>query len=90
MSSKKLRNVYVAGKRTSMRLEAAFWEGLEEIAQRENLTLGELCNRLAERVEAVDASNLSSAVRVYVLEYFRAATPEPQEYSYTPLSMAAE
>lgn len=90
MSSKKLRNVYVAGKRTSMRLEAAFWEGLEEIAQRESLTVGELCNRLAERVEAVDASNLSSAVRVYVLEYFRAATSKPQEFSYTPLAMAAE
>ncbi|WP_454017617.1 ribbon-helix-helix domain-containing protein [Azospirillum sp. Marseille-Q6669] len=90
MSSKKLRNVYVAGKRTSMRLETAFWEGLEEIAQKESLTVGELCNRLAERVEAVDANNLSSAVRVYVLEYFRAATPKPRESSYTPLAIAAE
>ncbi|NUB08398.1 ribbon-helix-helix domain-containing protein [Azospirillum sp. Vi22] len=90
MSSKKLRNVYVAGKRTSMRLETAFWEGLEEIAQKESLTVGELCNRLAERVEAVDANNLSSAVRVYVLEYFRAATPKPQESCYTPLAIAAE
>ncbi|OYD82969.1 ribbon-helix-helix domain-containing protein [Azospirillum brasilense] len=89
MSSKKLRNVYVAGKRTSMRLEDAFWEGLEEIARKESLTLGELCNRLAERVEAVDASNLSSAVRVYVLEYFRAATPRQEEARYG-LAIAAE
>ncbi|CAO3425739.1 hypothetical protein [Azospirillum argentinense] len=89
MSSKKLRNVYVAGKRTSLRLEAAFWEGLEEIAQRESVTLGELCNRLAERVEAVDASNLSSAVRIYVLEYFMAATPKQEEARYG-LAIAAE
>ncbi|MBB3265546.1 putative DNA-binding ribbon-helix-helix protein [Azospirillum sp. OGB3] len=89
MSSKKLRNVYVAGKRTSLRLEAAFWEGLEEIAERESVTLGELCNRLAERVEAVDASNLSSAVRIYVLEYFMAATPKPEGARYG-LAVAAE
>ncbi|GAA4259009.1 hypothetical protein GCM10022293_60100 [Azospirillum formosense] len=72
-----------------MRLEAAFWDGLEEIAQREGLTVGELCNRLGERVEAVDASNLSSAVRVYVLEYFRAAMPQ-RESSCLPLAVAAE
>ncbi|WP_114858329.1 ribbon-helix-helix domain-containing protein [Azospirillum brasilense] len=89
MSSKKLRNVYVAGKRTSLRLEAAFWEGLEEIAQRESVPLSELCNRLAERVEAVDASNLSSAVRIYVLEYFMAATPRQEEVRYG-LAIAAE
>ncbi|QCO17188.1 hypothetical protein D3869_18175 (plasmid) [Azospirillum brasilense] len=89
MSSKKLRNVYVAGKRTSMRLEAAFWEGLEDIARRENLTLGELCNHLAERLESVDATNLSSAVRVYVLEYFRAATPRREE-ARCEMAIAAE
>ncbi|AWJ86542.1 hypothetical protein TSH58p_23990 (plasmid) [Azospirillum sp. TSH58] len=89
MSSKKLRNVYVAGKRTSMRLESAFWEGLEDIARMESLTLGELCNRLAERLGSVDASNLSSAVRVYVLEYFRAATPR-QEEARCEMAIAAE
>ncbi|TWA85891.1 ribbon-helix-helix protein [Azospirillum brasilense] len=73
-----------------MRLEAAFWEGLDEIAQRENLTVGELCSRFAEQVGAVDASNLSSAVRVYVLEYFRAATPRRQDISCHPLAVAAE
>ncbi|WP_199230254.1 ribbon-helix-helix domain-containing protein, partial [Azospirillum sp. TSH58] len=42
MSSKKLRNLMVAGKRTSMRLEPAFWDALEEIAQREDLTVSRL------------------------------------------------
>ncbi|WP_348981781.1 ribbon-helix-helix domain-containing protein, partial [Azospirillum sp. TSH58] len=42
MSSKKLRNVMVAGRRTSMRLEPAFWDALEEIAQREDLTVSRL------------------------------------------------
>lgn len=90
MSSKKLRNVYVAGKRTSMRLESAFWDGLEEIAQRESLMVDELCTHLATRTEAVDANSLSSAVRVYVLEYFRAATPRRQASAYHHLAVAAE
>lgn len=89
MSSKKLKNVCVGGKRTSMRLEPAFWDFLSEIAQRVSLTVGELCTRLAERVEALDASSLSSAVQVYVMEYFRAATPR-QEEARCRLAIAAE
>ncbi|MBY3756705.1 hypothetical protein GBZ26_11240 [Azospirillum formosense] len=89
MPSKKLRNIIVAGKRTSMRLEPAFWDALTEIAQREGLTVGTLCTRLAERVEALDTNSLSSAVRVYVMEYFRAATPGREEVR-CELAVAAE
>ncbi|QCO18852.1 hypothetical protein D3869_26655 (plasmid) [Azospirillum brasilense] len=89
MSSKKLRNVCVAGKRTSMRLEPAFWDALAEIAQREGLTVGALCTRLAERMDAQDADSLSSTVRVYVMEYFRAATPGREEVRYE-MAVAAE
>ncbi|WP_247895558.1 ribbon-helix-helix domain-containing protein [Azospirillum sp. TSH58] len=89
MSSKKLRNVMVAGRRTSMRLEPAFWDALEEIAQREDLTVSRLCTRLAERVEALDVDSLSSAVRVYVMEYFRSATPS-QEVALCEMPIAAE
>ncbi|WP_454021222.1 ribbon-helix-helix domain-containing protein [Azospirillum sp. Marseille-Q6669] len=89
MSSKKLKNVCVAGKRTSMRLEPAFWDALTEIAQREGLTVGALCTRLAERVEALDTNSLSSAVRVYVMEYFRSATPR-QEEARCEMAVAAE
>ncbi|TWA87147.1 putative DNA-binding ribbon-helix-helix protein [Azospirillum brasilense] len=89
MSSKKLRNVMVAGRRTSMRLEPAFWDALADIADREGLTVSALCTRLAERVEALDTNSLSSAVRVYVMEYFRAATPRLEEARWE-MAVAAE
>ncbi|MGR0185418.1 ribbon-helix-helix domain-containing protein [Azospirillum aestuarii] len=89
MSPKKLRNVMVAGKRTSMRLEPAFWDALEEIAQREALTVSRLCTLLAERLDAQDVDSLSSAVRVYVMEYFRAAAPMREEARWE-LAVAAE
>ncbi|CCC99734.1 conserved protein of unknown function (plasmid) [Azospirillum baldaniorum] len=60
-----------------MRLEAAFWDGLVEIARREEVTVGTLCTRLAGELETLSAGSLSSAVRVYVLSYFRTAAPPP-------------
>lgn len=72
-----------------MRLEPAFWGALSEIAQREGLTVGELCTRLAGLVEALDANSLSSAVRVYVMEYFKAATLR-QEGARCEMAVAAE
>ncbi|WP_145699753.1 ribbon-helix-helix domain-containing protein [Azospirillum baldaniorum] len=87
--SKKVRNVCVAGRRTSMRLESAFWDALAEISQREGLTVSALCTRLAERMDAQDADSLSSVVRVYVMEYFRAATPR-QEDARCDMAIAAE
>ena len=89
MSSKKLRNVCVAGKRTSMRLEPAFWDALAEIAQREGLTVSKLCTRLAERLDAQDVDSFSSVVRVYVMEYFRTATPR-RDAAHCEPAMAAE
>ena len=40
------RNVKVNGRRTSMRLEGEIWEALEEISERENLTINELCSQI--------------------------------------------
>lgn len=62
------RSVRIAGHPTSISLEDAFWNALREIAEHRRL-------RLSELVEEIDASrdtrNLSSAIRVYVLRYFR-------------------
>jgi predicted DNA-binding ribbon-helix-helix protein len=57
-----------------MRLEPELWEALEEICLRESLSLGEI----VRRIEGTnDPGGRTSAVRVYVLRYFReAATPE--------------
>jgi predicted DNA-binding ribbon-helix-helix protein len=64
------RSVKVAGHKTSISLEEPFWQALREIAREREMTTGALLNSIAsKRVEA----NLSSAVRVFVLEHFRAA-----------------
>jgi predicted DNA-binding ribbon-helix-helix protein len=60
------RSVTVAGHRTSLSLEPEFWDALKRIAQREARTVSGL-------IGEIDASrgqrNLSSAVRVFVLEH---------------------
>src|SRR5262249_40781302 len=62
------RSVVVAGHKTSVSLEDAFWKGLKEIA-------GEGATTLSERVGTVDAErecgNLSSGLRVVVLDFYR-------------------
>ncbi len=60
----KKRSVKIAGHRTSLSLEEAFWRALKRIAARDGVSI----NRLIERIDRERAGNLSSAVRVYVLE----------------------
>lgn len=63
----KKRSVLIAGHATSLSLEAEFWSALREIARRRGLSL----NRLVASVDATRAGNLSSALRVFVLECYR-------------------
>jgi len=61
-------SIVVAGRRTAVSLEDAFWEGLREIAKERNETLKGLVTRInADR----QMFNLSSAIRVFVLDYYR-------------------
>ena len=58
-------SVVIAGHRTSVSLEDAFWRALKDIAAQENVSLAALIARIdAERGKA----NLSSALRVFALE----------------------
>lgn len=68
------RNVTASHGRTSMRLEPELWEALQEICERERLTLGEVVRRIEKRGHP---GGRTSAVRVHVLEYFRLAATEP-------------
>jgi predicted DNA-binding ribbon-helix-helix protein len=56
-------SVVIAGHRTSVSIEAPFWEALKEIARRRGISL----NRLITGIDERRAENLSSAIRVYVL-----------------------
>lgn len=58
------RSVVIAGHRTSVSLEDAFWEQLQGIARKRRLSV----NALVESIDRERAANLSSAIRVFVLE----------------------
>ncbi len=68
------RNVTVAGHRTSVRLEPAMWEAFAEIVRREKVKLHVLCTRVARAKE--EDTSLTAAIRVYIMNYFRAAATE--------------
>jgi predicted DNA-binding ribbon-helix-helix protein len=62
------RSIVVAGRKTSVGLEDAFWNGLKEIAKWRDQTLSNLIASInADRQHA----NLSSAIRLYVLAFYR-------------------
>ena len=67
------RSIVIAGHKTSVSLEDAFWKGLKEIADSHELTL-------SEQVAAIDTDrrhgNLSSAIRLFVLDHYRAQAGE--------------
>ena len=69
----KKRSVTLAGHRTSLSVEAAFWEELKAIARAEGVSV----TRLIERIDSARDGNLSSAVRVYVLEQVKARGRAP-------------
>jgi len=62
------RSVVLDGHKTSVSLENEFWDGLQEIARRENLETSALAKRIADSRKS---DNLSSAIRVFVFNHFR-------------------
>jgi len=68
-----MRNVRVAGRRTSVRLEQGFWEALDEIARRQKTSINEICNMASDHRNGL---GLTAALRLYALVYFRDATTE--------------
>jgi predicted DNA-binding ribbon-helix-helix protein len=62
------RSIVIAGHKTSVSLEDAFWKGLKDIAGGRDTTLSDL-------VASIDSErrhgNLSSAIRLFVLDFYR-------------------
>ncbi len=65
------RSIVVAGHKTSVSLEEAFWSGMKEISSLRNMTLSELVGEIDTNRQQ---GNLSSAIRLFVLDYFRSRT----------------
>ncbi|WP_099864673.1 ribbon-helix-helix domain-containing protein [Pararhizobium haloflavum] len=64
------RSVTIAGHRTSLSLEDAFWDGAASIATQRGLSLAALIREIDE-ARIGRGGNLSSAIRLYVLEWAR-------------------
>ena len=67
------RSIVIAGHKTSVSLEDAFWQGLKQIAAGRGMTLSDL-------VATIDhdrrQGNLSSAIRLFVLDHYRSRSDE--------------
>lgn len=63
------RSISIRGHRTSIALEASFWDAFEEIAAARGKSIAGL---VAEIDEQRGETNLSSALRQHILAYYRA------------------
>ncbi|MBY0381288.1 MAG: ribbon-helix-helix domain-containing protein [Xanthobacteraceae bacterium] len=69
------RSIVVAGHKTSVSLEEAFWNGMKEISSARNMTLSELVGEIdGQRKQG----NLSSAIRLFVLDHYRSLAIAPK------------
>ncbi|MBN9315989.1 MAG: ribbon-helix-helix domain-containing protein [Devosia sp.] len=62
------RSLTIAGHRTSIAIEREFWDGLEAMAAAHGKSIAAI---IGEIDQARDAPNLSSAVRLAVLAWYR-------------------
>ena len=62
------RSIAIAGHKTSVSLEDAFWTALKKIAAGLGMTLSDLIEAIAARRQH---ANLSSAIRLFVLDFYR-------------------
>lgn len=67
------RSFTIGGHRTSISLEAPFWEALRDIAAERGVPLA----RLVQDIDTGrgDADGLSSAVRIWILDHYRRRAP---------------
>jgi predicted DNA-binding ribbon-helix-helix protein len=63
------RSIVIEGHKTSISIEDIFWNSLKEIARDRAMTLSKLVASIDSN--RVSGSNLSSAIRVYVLDRYR-------------------
>lgn len=73
-SSLVIRNIVVGGHRISVRLEPIMWEALLEIARQRQANVNQLVTEIdRQRV----SSSLTAAIRVYIVDFYRAAAIRP-------------
>ena len=72
------RSIVIVGHKTSVSLEEAFWNGMKEISGLRNMTLSELVGEIDSNRQQ---GNLSSAIRLFVLDFYRNQPSDDKEVS---------
>lgn len=67
------KNVNVGDRRTSIRLEEEMWAGVNELCQREGMTVHQLCS-LIDKFRGM--SSLTAALRVFLVVYYQLAATD--------------
>jgi len=67
------RNIVVNGHRTSIRLEEASWDAIEDICRFEGVNLNTICSAIDQRRTG---SSRTAAVRAFIIAYFREIVAE--------------
>ena len=80
-----IRNVVVAGHRTSVRLEPLMWDSLHDIARRRGMGLNDLVTEIdRQRL----GPSLTAAIRVFIVDFYRsAAASGARSEAVAPLPM---
>ena len=68
------RNVWIGERRTSIKMEPAFWDLLNAVSQREKLSTHEICTMISERTGDF---GLTGAIRVFLVTYAWTTGLEP-------------
>jgi predicted DNA-binding ribbon-helix-helix protein len=70
------RSIVVGGHKTSVSLEEAFWSGMKEISRARGLALSDLVGEIDTNRQQ---GNLSSAIRLFVLDHFKSRSVGPSD-----------
>ena len=76
------RSIIIGGHKSSVSLEDPFWDAMKEIAALKGTTLIQLVSQIDGNREH---NNLSSAIRLFVLDHYRSRAP-----AHEPLSQKAK
>jgi predicted DNA-binding ribbon-helix-helix protein len=74
------RSIIIAGHKTSVSLEDAFWRVLKDIAAERDMTLSDLVGSIDSNRQR---GNLSSAIRLFVLDFYREQISELEKRAAT-------
>jgi predicted DNA-binding ribbon-helix-helix protein len=72
------RSIKVSGRKTSVALESAFWAALKEIAAAQSTPVSHLVATIDSERRKGHHTNLSSTIRLFVLDYYHSRSDVEQ------------